>query len=69
MKDLDYYSVMKERINFLSNKYDPYHRFSAGWEQQRDEVNEVFPVPEVVHKRKIVNQISRVVNSISAFLF
>lgn len=33
----DYYTVMKGRISYFSQKYDPHNRYPLEWEEKRNE--------------------------------
>jgi hypothetical protein len=36
MAELDYYSVMQKRIDYLAKKYDPYDRYSIKKDTSKD---------------------------------
>jgi hypothetical protein len=62
MSELDYYSVMQKRIEYLAKKYDPYARFSATQESIPEKITEQPP-------KKISKKISAGYSYIISMLF
>ena len=62
MSELDYYSVMQKRIEYLAKKYDPYERYSVKEVQLPEKIVEVRP-------KRINKKITTRVSSIISMLF
>jgi hypothetical protein len=62
MTELDYYSVMQKRIEYLAKKYDPYERFSVKQESIPEKITEQPP-------KKIRKKISAGYSYIISMLF
>ena len=62
MTELDYYSVMKKRIEYFAKKYDPYNRLSEKKEILPEGRREVKP-------RKVSHKISAGYTYIISMLF